>query len=103
LEDPGSRVSSSFWWKERREMSLSALEQARAGLVLRHSPIPALRKLVLEETEATIIIRGTVTSYYFKQMAQEAVMPLLRGRVLINRVGVVRNMPEAAETKTSAM
>jgi len=78
-------------------MSISTLEQSRAGLILRHSPIPALRRLVLEETEVAVVIRGTVSSYYFKQMAQEAVMPVLRGRMLLNRVAVVRNMPEAAE------
>ena len=78
-------------------MSISTLEQSRAGQVLRLSPIPALRRLVLEETEAAVVIRGTVSSYYFKQMAQEAVMPVLRGRTLLNRVAVVRNLPEPAE------
>jgi hypothetical protein len=79
-------------------MSISTLEPSRAGLVLRHSPIPALRRLVLEETDAAVVIRGTVPSYYFKQLAQEAVMPVLRGRNLLNRVAVVRNLPEPVES-----
>jgi hypothetical protein len=78
-------------------MSPSTLEHARATQVLRHSPIPALRRLALEESESAVVIRGTVPSYYLKQMAQEAVMPVLRGRVLLNRVAVVRNLPEPAE------
>jgi hypothetical protein len=71
-------------------MSRSTLEQSRASLALRQSPIPALRKLALEETDATVVIQGKVTSYYLKQLAQETVMPVLGGRKLVNRVQVVR-------------
>jgi hypothetical protein len=62
----------------------------RAGTVLRQSPIPALRKLTVEETDTTIVIAGTVSSYYLKQLAQETLMPVLGGRELLNRVNVVR-------------
>ena len=70
-------------------MSTSTLEPSRASLALRQSPFPALRKLALEETDATVLIHGKVTSYYLKQLAQETVMPVLAGRELSNRVTVI--------------
>jgi hypothetical protein len=72
-------------------MSAATLQPTRAALALDRSPIPALRKLSLEESEAAIVISGRVTSYYLKQLAQEAVMPVLDGRELHNRVAVVRD------------
>ena len=69
--------------------AMAAIQQSRAAVVLRESPIPALRKLLIEETEAIVLINGKVPSYYLKQMAQETVMPLLEGRSLVNHVLVV--------------
>jgi hypothetical protein len=60
-------------------------------LALRQSPLPALRKLLIEETEALVLIEGKVPTYYLKQMAQETIMPLLAGRSLVNRVTVGGN------------
>jgi len=70
-------------------MSTSTLEQSRLALALRRSPIPALRKLTVEESETIVTIQGQVTSYYLKQLAQETLLPLLEGRQLLNRVQVV--------------
>ena len=70
-------------------MSISTLEQSRLALALRRSPIPALRKLTLEESESSVIIQGQVSSYYLKQLAQETILALLDGRQLHNRVHVV--------------
>lgn len=67
------------------------LSPSRATLALRLSPIPALRRLSLEEDDAVVVIEGNVASYYLKQLAQETVMPLLAGRTLQNRVAVVRH------------
>jgi hypothetical protein len=64
--------------------------QVRAGQALRQSPIPALRKLQVEESELEVILSGSVSSYYLKQLAQETIMPLLGSRELQNRVLVVR-------------
>ena len=61
-----------------------------SATVLRQSPIPALRRLSIEETDGAVVIRGSVSSYYLKQLAQETVMPTLAGRELLNRVNVVR-------------
>ena len=71
-------------------MSSTTLESSHAIQALRRSPLPALRKLSLEETDAVVVINGRVSSYYLKQLAQEAVMPVLGGRELRNRVAVVR-------------
>ncbi len=70
-------------------MVSSPLAESRAAVALRHSPIPALRKLVIEEDDGAVVIRGAVKSYYLKQMAQEALMPHLEGRTLHNHVAVV--------------
>lgn len=58
---------------------------------LHHNPIPRLRVLQVEETEKEVVLSGAVSSYYLKQLAQEAVLPLLGGRRLHNRVTVVRD------------
>jgi hypothetical protein len=73
-------------------MSSTTLEQSRASLALRQSPIPAVRKLSLEETDGMVVLLGKVSSYYQKQLAQEALMPVLGGRQLLNRVVVVREV-----------
>jgi hypothetical protein len=70
-------------------MSTSMLEQSPLALALRRSPIPALRKLSLQESDKTVTIQGKVSSYYLKQLAQETLLPLLDGRQLLNRVQVV--------------
>jgi hypothetical protein len=45
-----------------------------------------LRLLQVEETDREVVLSGSVASYYLKQLAQEAVMPLLGERTLCNRV-----------------
>ena len=75
-------------------MTTSVLEQSRGVLALRESPIPALRRLSLEESDGAVMITGSVPSYYLKQLAQEAVIPLLGGRELYNQVTVVRQLAQ---------
>jgi hypothetical protein len=72
---------------------------ADAGEALRQSPIPALRKLAVEENATAVVILGRVSSYYHKQLAQEAIMPHLGERELFNRVLVVQ--PEVAVASSS--
>src|SRR5262249_13843483 len=76
-------------WRRSWRMSTAMIQESGVASVLRESPIPALRKLSIEESEAIVLINGKVPSYYLKQMAQEAIMPLLDGRSLVNRVLVV--------------
>jgi hypothetical protein len=79
--------------KEFTGMSITTLEPSRSPSAaygaLQGSPIPSVRKLVLHETDHSVVILGQVTSYYQKQMAQEAVKPVLGQRTLLNRVQVV--------------
>src|SRR5438309_1903037 len=77
--------------KEHVMMSASPTLQMRAADALRQSPIPALRKLSVEESDTVVIILGSVSSYYLKQLAQETIMPMLDGRQLQNRVTVARS------------
>jgi hypothetical protein len=46
--------------------------------------------LRVEESDDRIVITGRVASYYLKQLAQEAVMPVRGDLVVINRVTVGR-------------
>ena len=71
-------------------MYASTLTRSRAGTALHESPIAALRRLQIEETDDHVVITGSVPSYYLKQMAQETVLPVLGDRELLNRVTVVR-------------
>lgn len=80
--------------KEFVGMSSSTLAQSRLAQALRRSPIPALRKLSVEECDSAITIQGQVSSYYLKQLAQETILPLVDGRPLFNRVQVVREDAE---------
>src|SRR5207344_3136870 len=61
----------------------------RNSSLLRDNPVNDLRRLDVVETESEIVIAGIVTSYYLKQMAQEAVRPALGGRKLRNNVIVL--------------
>lgn len=67
-------------------MSPLSVQPCSATTALRDSPVPALRTLAIQETEASVMILGRVASYYLKQLAQETVMPALSGRSLVNRV-----------------
>lgn len=70
-------------------MSLT-LEASPIAQALGESKIPALRRVSVEEDATAVVLTGTVPSYYLKQLAQEAVLGLCRGRQLVNRVEVVR-------------
>lgn len=56
--------------------------------ILVASPLPQLRRLVVTVNDGEVVITGRVSSYYMKQLAQEALRPTLGGRRLLNRVEV---------------
>lgn len=58
------------------------------GAVLTASPLPQLRRLVVTVSGDEVVITGRVTSYYLKQLAQEALRPAVGRRKLLNRVEV---------------
>ncbi len=61
----------------------------QAASVLTNSRHSALRRLKVQDAEGTLVISGEVPSWYLKQMAQEAVMPVRGALQLVNRVDVV--------------
>jgi hypothetical protein len=64
---------------------------AEPAEVLTASPLPQLRRLVVTANEAEVVITGRVSSYYMKQLAQEALRPTLGDRRLLNNVEVCPN------------
>ena len=95
----GGFENARFSWDESLLADLQAVRRSgrdpvlrqRLGETLRRNPIPALRVLRVEESEAEVILTGAVASYYLKQLAQEAVLPLIGQRLLHNRVAVLRD------------
>jgi hypothetical protein len=70
-------------------MPLSPVVGPSAAEALQQSSHPALRELSVDESEATIVISGSVASYYLKQLAQETLRPIRGRRQLVNRVVVL--------------
>jgi hypothetical protein len=52
---------------------------------------PALRHLRVQDAEGSLVISGTVTCYYHKQLAQEALRTLRGDLELVNQVTVSAN------------
>ena len=54
-------------------VSLLDTLQPRAQMALRNSPVCELRDLRVDLREGALVISGTVSSFYHKQLAQEVV------------------------------
>lgn len=54
-------------------VSLLDTLQPRAQAALCNSPVSELRDLRVDHREGTLVISGTVSSFYHKQLAQEVV------------------------------
>ena len=67
------------------------LEPSPIVKALDETRITALRRLVVQENETSVVLTGTVPSFYLKQLAQETVRALCGQRRLINRIEVVRD------------
>jgi hypothetical protein len=67
------------------------LEPSPIVKALDESKIPALRRVAVEEGDASVVLTGTVPSFYMKQLAQETVRGLCGPRRLDNRLEVVRD------------
>jgi hypothetical protein len=66
----------------------TATQPRTAVEALRDCSLPFIRHLDVVETDAEVVISGRVSTYYYKQLAQEAVMPALGERRLKNLVVV---------------
>lgn len=62
--------------------------QPRAQDALAASPIYALRELRVEQAGDTLLIRGLVSSFYHKQLAQEVVRAVAEGVEVVNSIHV---------------
>ena len=62
--------------------------QPRAQSALASSPIYELRDLSVEHREGTLLISGAVSSFYYKQLAQEVVRSVCEGINVINSIRV---------------
>lgn len=68
---------------ERTSAPITAVE------ALAQSAIPILRRIKVEENSDQVILSGRLPSYYYKQLAQETVLPFLAGRELVNRIVII--------------
>lgn len=59
-----------------------------ASMVLASSSVRDLRKIRVDRSDNQIELSGTVSSFYHKQLAQEAIRKVARGMQVINRVDV---------------
>lgn len=71
-------------------MSTPVLDPPSPEATLSTSPLPELRRLVVHESDEEVVITGRVSSYYMKQLAQEAVRSVIGPRRLLNRVVVAQ-------------
>jgi osmotically-inducible protein OsmY len=63
--------------------------QPRAQAALANSPFYELHDLQVEDRDGTLMISGTVTSFYHKQLAQEVVRSVCKEIAVINTIDVV--------------
>ena len=69
-------------------MPITSLEdvQPRAQTALASSPIYELRDLQVEQREGILLISGSVSSFYHKQLAQEVVRSVCAGIEVKNSI-----------------
>jgi osmotically-inducible protein OsmY len=62
--------------------------QPRAQAALSNSPFYELRELQVEQQDGTLLISGSVSSFYQKQLAQEVVRSVCAGIEVVNSIRV---------------
>ena len=62
--------------------------QPCAQQALAASPVFALRELQVEQQGGSLLIRGVVSSFYHKQLAQEVVLHAVEGVEVVNSIHV---------------
>lgn len=69
-------------------MSAAHEVQTRAQLALKSSPFYELRELQVEPVRDALLISGSVSSFYHKQLAQEVVRSVCRDLDVVNSIHV---------------
>lgn len=74
-------------------MTINSCEtvRERAQMALTTSPVFDLRELSVEEVGDALLISGRVTSFYHKQLAQEAVRSVVGANSVLNQVLVAND------------
>jgi osmotically-inducible protein OsmY len=62
--------------------------QPRAQAALENSPFYELRELQVEQRDGALLISGSVSSFYHKQLAQEVVRSVCRDVEVVNAIRV---------------
>ncbi len=62
--------------------------EERAKIALQTSPIHALRMLQVESDGDALVISGRVPTFYYKQLAQEAIRTVVKDVPVINNIDV---------------
>ena len=62
--------------------------ESQAQTALSSSPIYALRDLHVERNGTTLLLSGRVSSFYYKQLAQEVVRSVADGLQVVNSIDV---------------
>jgi hypothetical protein len=62
---------------------------ARAKFALSKSRIYDLRRLNVDQDGETVVLRGRVSSFYHKQLAQELVRNAIDGAEVVNAIRVI--------------
>jgi len=93
---PSSRLCILAAWSTGSEIDIRRSDAMNAcpnlpSEILIASPLPQLRRLVVTVNEAEIVITGRVSSYYMKQLAQEALRQTVGDRRILNHVEVCPN------------
>jgi hypothetical protein len=78
--------------QEIRQMTMEVENQAQAAL--QTSPIFALRDLHVERNGESLLISGRVSSFYYKQLAQEVVRSVSEGLQVVNSIDVEYRQPK---------
>ena len=71
-------------------MSTELLSPPETSSALSHSPNSEIRRIRIVATDETIVLRGVVSSYYLKQLAQESLRASADGRRIVNLLEVRR-------------
>jgi hypothetical protein len=74
--------------RERPTESATSDEVVRARTALSESPLFVLRDLTVQHVDDCLLISGSVTSFYHKQLAQEVVRAVAPSLSVVNQVEV---------------
>lgn len=76
--------------EQAAEAVVEQVSEEAATELLANSSVRELRELRVDGTATQLRLSGSVSSFYHKQLAQEAVRSVTAGRKIVNRVLVNR-------------